>query len=85
MGGVSDKLVGGAELLDTGLASSVAGGGNGVGVDRVSAGVVRPNPCGEDEILPGHKVIRQSACWQLSSTQQSVHFVSPFSHPAVTM
>ena len=68
MGGVSDKLVGGAELLDTGLASSAGGGGNGVGVDRVSAGVVRPNPCGEDEILPGHKVIRQSACWQLSST-----------------
>ena len=55
MGGVSDKLVGGAELLDTGLANSVGGGGNGVGVDRVSAGVVRPNPCGEDEILPGIK------------------------------
>ena len=47
------RLVGGAELLDTGLGVSVAvGGAKGVGVDRVSAGVVLPNPCGEDEILP---------------------------------
>ena len=55
MGGVRGRLVGGAELRDTGRVSSVAtgGGGKGVGVDRVSpAGVVRPNPCGEDEILP---------------------------------
>ena len=56
-GGVSAALVGGAELREPGLVSSGpgAGLGNGVGVARVSAGVVlRPNPCGEDEILyPG--------------------------------
>lgn len=43
MGGAGVRLVGGAELLDTGRGDSVAGA-KGVGVDRVSAGVVRPNP-----------------------------------------
>ena len=51
MGGERAREVGVAELLEPGRASSVAGG-KGVGVDRVSADVVRQKPWGEDEILP---------------------------------
>ena len=62
MGGAGVRLVGGAELLEPGRGDS----GKGVGVDRVSAGVVLPNPCGEDEILPAYSDLSLVACWQLS-------------------